>query len=147
MGAVSSCQQVTYSNKDVETWEGVFLLACDLEQVSPITLIQKTIQWKVPITGCWQTGWAQGSRLSWGADSLYQTQRVWGNPFSCDTVSLVSPVLHCLMTNENFNVNFFNGTHGHYFYHFVEYLFSFFTFHWFQCCHTPQGGHWCFIPF
>lgn len=30
-------------------------------------------------------------------------------------VSLVSPVFHCLIANKSFNINFFNGTHGHYF--------------------------------
>lgn len=133
-----------YSDKDVETWEGSQgTLTKSVQSLSDPEdcSVKGPHKWML-------TDWlGTGSQLSWAADCLYQHRRFEEIPFHM-TLSLMSPVLRCLIANESLIINFFNGKHGHYFYHFVE----FFIF--FLCIpvtsvlpYAAKRIHWFFIQF
>lgn len=105
-GAGSHCQQVTYSNKDVETWEGVSLLACDPDWVRAITLSSRRL---------FCVGYPQldadrlvGHRISafLGYWRYLSTQKAWGNPFIWHSIFGISCTL-LLNSKWELNINFF----------------------------------------
>lgn len=123
-GAGSHCQQVTYSNKDVETWERVSLLACDPDWVSAITLWSR----RLFCVGSPQLDADRlvGHRISafLGYWRYLSTQKAWGNPFIWHSIFGISCTL-LLNSKWELNINFFDGIHGHYLYHFVEFIIFF----------------------